>query len=175
MDGGFSNANLGGCPDWNCELIGGHDINDADVVILQSKRNLNRKPNQLFVYYSQESPKNSPMLGDNFFNMTLGFRHDSPAASPYGYTVKLAEKSRIPLNMPIVDEEMIKGKTKSAAWYVSHCGTQSRREIIVQALQKFINVDIYGACGPLKCSKNSDCENGIDKEFVFFFLNCFKK
>uniref|UniRef100_A0AC34QFX3 Fucosyltransferase n=1 Tax=Panagrolaimus sp. JU765 TaxID=591449 RepID=A0AC34QFX3_9BILA len=170
LDGSFNNANLGGCPDWNCELVGGHDISDADVVIMQSKRILNRKPDQLFVYYSQESPKNAPSLGggEPFFNMTLGFRHDSPAASPYGYTVKLAEKSRIPPDVPVVDEAMIKGKTKGAAWYVSHCGTQSRRESLVEALQKHIQVDIYGGCGTMRCSKGSDCENAIDRDYHFY-------
>jgi len=30
----------------------------------------------------------------DFFNLSLGFRHDTAAASPYGYTVKLAPQSR---------------------------------------------------------------------------------
>lgn len=30
----------------------------------------------------------------SFFNMSLGFRHDTPASSPYGYTVRLAPQSR---------------------------------------------------------------------------------
>ncbi|KIH54862.1 hypothetical protein ANCDUO_14989 [Ancylostoma duodenale] len=30
----------------------------------------------------------------DYFNMSLGYRHDTPFSSPYGYTVKLAKKSR---------------------------------------------------------------------------------
>uniref|UniRef100_A0A914PUI8 Uncharacterized protein n=1 Tax=Panagrolaimus davidi TaxID=227884 RepID=A0A914PUI8_9BILA len=52
IDAGFSQANLGGCSDWNCEM-GGGDPETADVIIMQSGRTLERKPNQLFVYYSQ--------------------------------------------------------------------------------------------------------------------------
>lgn len=40
--------------------------------------------------------RNEVLFGDGecMFNMSLGFRHDSPIASPYGYTVKLAGKSK---------------------------------------------------------------------------------
>ncbi|RCN47048.1 hypothetical protein ANCCAN_06879, partial [Ancylostoma caninum] len=51
---------------------------------------------QYLVFYSQESPISRGVVCGRrdkcIYNMSLGFRHDSPIASPYGYTVKLAEK-----------------------------------------------------------------------------------
>lgn len=67
--------------------------------------------------------------------MTLGFRHDSPSASPYGYTVKLAPQSRLPQDEAVVDAAIVNGKSKGASWFVSHCGTQSLRERLVSELQ----------------------------------------
>ena len=37
------------------------------------------------------------------------------------------------------------------AWLASECATQSKREDYVRELQKYIDVDVYGECGPLKC------------------------
>uniref|UniRef100_A0AC34GVC9 Fucosyltransferase n=1 Tax=Panagrolaimus sp. ES5 TaxID=591445 RepID=A0AC34GVC9_9BILA len=168
IDAGFGQENLGGCSDWNCEM--GGDANTADVLIMQSGRSIERKPNQLFVYYSQESPRNSASLAsyNSFYNMTLGFRHDSPAASPYGYTVKFAPESRLPEDQPTVNKSLVYGKTKGASWFVSHCGTQSLREKLVSQLQKYIDVDIYGACGALKCAKGTQCEDSINNDYHFY-------
>uniref|UniRef100_A0A7E4UVR0 Fucosyltransferase n=1 Tax=Panagrellus redivivus TaxID=6233 RepID=A0A7E4UVR0_PANRE len=168
VDTPFNQGNLGGCPDWNCELSSGSDY--GDVVILQSPRPKYpaHKKNTVYVFYSQESTRNSPSLKrTNLFNMTLGYRHDSPAASPYGYTAKLAPQSRKPPHAPVADEALINGKTKGVAWFVSHCNTQSHRETLVKELQKHIQVDIYGSCGPLNCRKGSSCEK-IDTDYHFY-------
>lgn len=66
--------------------------------------------------------------------MSIGFRHDSPVASPYGYTVLLGEKSWRELDQ-VVDKNLINGKSKGAAWFVSHCVTQSKRENLVEKLK----------------------------------------
>ncbi len=48
------------------------------------------------------------------------------------------------------------GKKKLVFWVVSNCHTHSRREDYVKIMQKYIDVDVYGACGPLKCKGNGD-------------------
>lgn len=70
---------------------------------------------------------------ETYFNFTIGFRHDSPTPSPYGYTVKLAN----PRKMEYLNQirKFVLKKTKSIAWFVSHCVTESKREDIVKALQ----------------------------------------
>jgi hypothetical protein len=47
------------------------------------------------------------------------------------------------------------GKKNSIAWFVSNCHTESKSEIYVKELQKYIDVNIYDKFGPLKCNNNS--------------------
>ncbi|PIO64756.1 hypothetical protein TELCIR_13603 [Teladorsagia circumcincta] len=119
-----------------------------------------------------ESPANADfeLPYPDFFNMSLGFRHDTPAASPYGYTIKFAPKSRP--QGELINMSLINGKTKGAAWFVSHCATNSKRELYVKELKaastvnvkESFPVDIYGGCGHLKCARGGACESMLDKE-----------
>ena len=62
-------------------------------------------------------------------------------------------------------------KNKLVAWFVSHCNTSSDRESYVKELQKYIPVDIYGACGPLNCSgkkMNEKCYRMLERDYKFY-------
>ncbi len=48
-----------------------------------------------------------------------------------------------------VPKELPKSR-KLVAWFVGNCKTQSKRELYVKELQKYIDVDVYGNCGPLR-------------------------
>ncbi|EYB89772.1 hypothetical protein Y032_0228g2893 [Ancylostoma ceylanicum] len=167
---GHSQANLGGCPDWNCRLT--HDktkLARADAILFAHvDTTLNRTVNQYFVHFSQESPVNSkaPVPYADFFNMSLGYRHDTTFSSPYGYTVKLARRSH--RTGEIVDKKRLEGKIKGAAWFVSHCDTNSKRESYVKQLQEHFHVDVYGSCGKLKCQRGGACENMLDEQYHFY-------
>lgn len=65
--------------------------------------------------------------------------------------------------------DQLKNRTKKIAWFSSHCPTHSRREDYVAELSKYIQVDIYGKCGPLKCLTRNDkrCEVLLD-EYKFY-------
>ena len=55
---------------------------------------------------------------------------------------------------------IIKNKTKLVAWVVSHCSAGSGRDDYVNELKKYITVDVYGKCSPLKCdNRSSDFDN----------------
>ncbi|KAI1718485.1 glycosyltransferase family 10 (fucosyltransferase) c-term domain-containing protein [Ditylenchus destructor] len=170
----FTQENLRGCPDWNCEISTDRSlIEKADAVFFdRTSFKLKHRPDQYFVHYSQESPVNSMPLRDapkGFFNLSFGFRQDTHGASPYGYTIKLAPNSRRdPSHMEKI-EMQIRTKTKPIAWFVSHCQTSSGREKIVKALENFIPVDAYGLCGPLNCPKGSDCQDLINTDYYFYF------
>ncbi|RXG68587.1 Alpha-(1,3)-fucosyltransferase C, partial [Armadillidium vulgare] len=56
---------------------------------------------------------------------------------------------------------VMKTKNKLVSWIVSHCNASSKRDEYVKELQKFIPVDIYGKCGPLKC----DIKEILDSNF----------
>ncbi|TMS34636.1 hypothetical protein L596_002183 [Steinernema carpocapsae] len=119
IDTGHSEANLQGCPDWNCAFSGSiQDFHRADVVMIRSGeiiRDEKRKPNQYIVFFSQESPVHTfaEAPTNNFFNLSLSYRHDSLGSSPYGYTVKLARESR-QLREPVINDTLIRGKSKAA-------------------------------------------------------------
>ncbi|GMR63141.1 hypothetical protein PMAYCL1PPCAC_33336 [Pristionchus mayeri] len=102
-----------------------------------------------------------------YFNVSLGYRHDTAGASPYGYTVKLAK--RRPLEK-IVNLSRLAGKSKSAAWFVSHCTTtNSRREDLVVKMKKYISVDIYGNClNGMNCPRGAKCEDMLDDDYHFY-------
>ncbi|CAA91285.2 Alpha-(1,3)-fucosyltransferase fut-1 [Caenorhabditis elegans] len=168
---GHSQDNLQGCPDWNCEFTQVRArAPDADAVLIAHMDNdFVPKPNQYVVYFSQESPANSGIQipRPDYINMTLGFRHDTPAGSPYGYTVKLGAKSR--KTGQVVDANLVNGKAKGAAWFVSHCQTNSKREDFVKKLQKHLQIDIYGGCGPMKCARgDSKCDTMLDTDYHFY-------
>ena len=56
-------------------------------------------------------------------------------------------------------------KKKLVAWLVSHCKTQSKREILVKTLKRYIPVDIYGKCGRT-CPGN--CREYLAANYKFY-------
>lgn len=90
----------------------------------------------------QESPANFGMPSGNY-NMSIGFRHDSPTASPYGYTVLLDQKSWRQSDQ-LVNKTLIEGKKLGAVWFVSHCSTNSKRESIVNRLKVSFLHSLHG-------------------------------
>jgi alpha-1,3-fucosyltransferase len=59
---------------------------------------------------------------------------------------------------------------------VSNCGTHSERENFVEELQQFVNVDIYGECGPLKVKADQSQvtpQKSKDFEYPKPFINPF--
>ena len=66
---------------------------------------------------------------------------------------------------------------KLMAWFVGNCDTKSKRELYVKELQKYIDVDIYGKCGPLKCPDNpkvydprmnKECYDMLEQNYKFY-------
>ena len=64
--------------------------------------------------------------------------------------------------------ERLRKKDKLVAWFVSHCTTHSKREDVVKELQKYLEVDIYGACGPKKCADRPKCNEMLANEYKFY-------
>ena len=73
----------------------------------------------------------------------------------------------------LIKERIEAKKTKApVAWMVSNCNTRSRRASYVRELQKYIDIDIYGNCGTLKCGNKRDrqveCYDMIQKNYKFY-------
>lgn len=127
-----------------------------------------RPPNQIWILYMLECPYHTPGLSSvkNLFNWTATYRRDSTIVAPY-------EKFRFlnasqTLRKPL--KNYAKEKTKKVAWFVSNCGAQNRRREYADELSNHIPVDIYGACGPLKCPRPvaDRCFEMLNKDYKFY-------
>ena len=131
-----------------------------------------RSPHQLYVFLTLESAAytGEVKLGewDNFFNLTMTYRHDSDVFLPYGRVVRAKDEQK----------RRIGGKKKKqlAAWLVSNCKTHSGREHLVRELEKYLppdSIHIYGRCGNRSCEGGSlgdrdNCWDMIQDNYKFY-------
>ncbi|XP_066953135.1 alpha-(1,3)-fucosyltransferase C-like [Macrobrachium rosenbergii] len=133
---------------------------------LPSKRSSHTR----YVFWLLESPMHvytNLKRFENVFNWTFTYRLDSDFPSPFGRVYRSRELRPLP-----VDKNYAFGKTKFAAWFVSNCVTKSGRATLVSTLQRWINVDVYGRCGRLKCSRSqgySKCYDTLERDYKFYF------
>ena len=167
-------------PDPGCELT--FDVSQhakADAVVFHASRISITKPpfkkrrGQVWVARGLESPPHwrkgyeSPGWR-GVFNWTMTYRTDSDIFSPVGRLVQL------PTTLPNNYTEIASRKTKSIAWFVSKCDTTykygSQREKYVKELRKYIDVDIFGECGPRKCPKTDmgHCMQMLTTRYRFY-------
>lgn len=166
------------CAHLNCMITFDHSLErnaSAFIFHLPNFRTQNiplgRSPNQLYVLFSLESPANTRQhrIAENFFNLTMSFRRDSDVHFPYGqYDLLENPLSDLELNEMIALK--LENKSKPVAWFVSNCYSKSRREQYVAELQKYIQVDVYGNCGSLRCPCESelDCDRLIERQYYFY-------
>nr|CAD7438979.1 unnamed protein product [Timema bartmani] len=147
-----------------------------------------RKPHQRYVLFLLEPP--GTYLSDlkdlpNFFNWTMTYRYDSDIYRPYGYFRPLNGSSKmvdpretsVQWKQPTMSSDALeeylnlsKKKTKLVAWFVSKCRTQGKREEFVEDLKKYVQVDVYGSCGSMSCSRSrgGDCFQMLDQDYKFY-------
>ncbi|XP_076058653.1 alpha-(1,3)-fucosyltransferase C-like [Oratosquilla oratoria] len=150
-------------------------IQDFDAIIFHfrstEKKDLPtaRSPHQRWVFYETESASyiyQDPAIYNFLFNWTFTYRHDSDIVFRYG-KVKSIQKTRN--NVTSVQDYSL-GKTRLAAWFVSHCSTRSGRERYVMDLKEHIKIDVYGKCGPYQCSRKNQtsCYKMAAKKYKFY-------
>jgi len=176
------------------------DFQIADAVLFrQFPKDLKRpagKPDQIWIFVSLESPMHQKGVPEGItVNWTATYRMDSVLPTPYDmfYTNEQlrammnqssfggkksrnhAEKSRnsgIDRTFNQGEEKLnhAKGKTKLVAWFVSNCRASNARMEYVRELQKYVDVDVYGSCGTLKCSRGDDhwCQRMLTKTYKFY-------
>lgn len=107
------------------------------------------------------------MIAHQLYSMT--YRRDSDAFAPYGITVPKSNASWF--NYRHLDDAM-KSKKRAVAWLVNNCRATSNRQAYVKELQKYIDVDIYGACGPFNCARKAwgiqPCWKEIEAKYFFY-------
>ncbi|KAK6194607.1 hypothetical protein SNE40_000212 [Patella caerulea] len=129
------------------------------------------RSDQVFVLHNHESPHEGWRKRPSFrkvawqheINWTMSYRLDSDIVYPYG----LITKRNLPSNKNYTD--IIKRKTKVAAWMTSHCRTSGKREQYVREIRKYLSVDIWGQCGK-KCPRSSEskCRKVITNDYKFY-------
>ena len=187
-----------GCPVTDCRIVRNYkdlpfDFYDAVVfnmldyeeIDFPEELGLKRRDHQRYVFLTQEAP---PLLWltvssfDGYFNWTMSFTDYSDIKLIYG---KIKPKSSAPREdsevRRLIDEthhwprNYLANKTKSVAWMVSNCYTDSLRETYVEELSKYIDVDIYGKCGNLTCAhkftdwlSHSECYDVLANNYKFY-------
>ncbi|PAV58456.1 hypothetical protein WR25_12388 isoform B [Diploscapter pachys] len=118
-----------------------------------------RNPDQIYVYYTMESPSNSgyPSTPANFFNWTMTFVAESDIQTRYGpHFMKIDDAKALEFEIKdfAVDENRYLKKNSGIFWLVSNCNTDSKREKAVAELAKYIDVKIVGKCADNDVDKN---------------------
>lgn len=62
----------------------------------------------------------------------------------------------------------VRNKTGVVAWIVSNCRSTNERERLAKKLAKYVPVDVYGACGTLKCPEDEDCYAFVARNYLFY-------
>ncbi|TNN07846.1 Glycoprotein 3-alpha-L-fucosyltransferase A isoform 3 [Schistosoma japonicum] len=103
-------------------------------------------------------------------NFTATYTIDSTIVTPYYKYVTFADVELKDSSKRIkLLEDYSVGKTKLVAWFVSNCAGISPRLKYAKELQKYIQVDIYGMCGDLSCSRGySKCFNLLKTDYKFY-------
>lgn len=120
-----------------------------------------------YLTFSWRTPNLDAIDGINI-DYYMTYRRDSDVYVPYGSINKRQTPSR-----HVLDETLFLSKRRDAAWFVSNCKSESKREEYVDDLMKYVNVDIYGKCGRYSCTKRLDadqnyCYQKVEKEYFFY-------
>ncbi|KAJ8047100.1 Glycoprotein 3-alpha-L-fucosyltransferase A [Holothuria leucospilota] len=127
-----------------------------------------RKPNQRWVLFSLETPlrssKNTTVHWTQryqTYHWTATYNANSDIHIPYGrYVTHVNNISKLPQNY-------FRTKQKLVAFMTSNChDTKWPRLRFVHTLKKYVNVDIYGKCGTLKCNESEGCVDLL-KQYKF--------
>ncbi|GAV00600.1 hypothetical protein RvY_11426 [Ramazzottius varieornatus] len=187
------------CPQKHCTMTRNRSVlADSPVVLFHMRETTS--PDQLpvrgntqqrWVFAMKEPPVYSEFDAQSFnglFDWTMTYRPDSDIPWPYGSFYLFSKlKSTLPdyhkiktesqKSQTIPDDGTEPRRQKSVTWIVSRCKSGSKREDFVAELQKYIDVDVYGRCGPLRCTRGNgsdSCQARIkDYHFYLAFENSF--
>ncbi|ESN95993.1 hypothetical protein HELRODRAFT_86301 [Helobdella robusta] len=122
----------------------------------------------LTMLFMLESPMHTMTFRkDQVVNWTATYRTDSTLNAPYERFTPFSNFTKLP-DKP--DRNYAKGKTKKVAWFVSNCVAANGRFKYAEQLAQHINVDIYGSCGQLSCTRHreQECFQMLQKDYKFY-------
>ncbi|ELU13063.1 hypothetical protein CAPTEDRAFT_200121 [Capitella teleta] len=141
---------------------------------------------QKWIFEEHESPMKTwnPVRRENFdalwdqFNITILYTKDA-SIQFYMYSIKCKLRPEDE-NVKLANEDYLRGKERSVLWMVGNCNWTMGRELYVDELMKYIDVDIFGACGDhVVCGNYEDgqtnCIEHLMNKYKYFlsFENSF--
>ncbi len=164
------------CPQSNCELtFGERTFGNADAVVvdvfgsvsssIRKRLKKLRGEDQILVFFSQTPPRyaHRSILKEynGVFNLTVSFLRTSDVRLPIN---KTTSSKKLPIR--------VARKPQRVVWYPNRCVEHnSKLWKYVEALSKYLDVDVYGKCGNVSCSSDSDiaqCISSIEKKYMFY-------
>ena len=145
-------------------------LSTADAIYSESAnvpktRHLKNK-NQVKIVMQLESATNYPIFSnEKNLNWSASYRLDSVLNTPYERFTPFLNITEFPTKP---EQNYAAGKTKMAAWFVSHCEAASGRRNIVRELQKYFQVDIYGNCGKQCLKTDKRCFEQLNTDYKFY-------
>ncbi|XP_066951701.1 4-galactosyl-N-acetylglucosaminide 3-alpha-L-fucosyltransferase FUT5-like [Macrobrachium rosenbergii] len=158
------------------------DTADAILIHLHRTRGPSTFPNrtnfsQRWVWLTDECPYYTFMLAkdknlshyNGYFNWSMSYRVDSDVPVPYGRTIKMTD-AEASLYEKV---DYFNMKPNFTAIMGSNCGGSNKRWHYVRELKKYMDVDVYGGCGTLKCPGHfsRDCKLLNSYKFYLAFEN----
>jgi len=159
------------CPVSSCVISSNRiDGSKADLVVFKdhfTMPSFSRPPEQLWMLYLLECPLHTQNFKQKYvFNWTSTYRRDSTIVAPYERWQYYNE------NVKSLDQgrDFAVNKTKAVAWFVSNCGARNGRLNYAKELSKYIQVDIYGACGSKRCPRvqSNNCFDMLNRDYKFY-------
>jgi len=159
------------CPVSTCVITTNRgEAEESDLILFKdhfSAPTHRRREEQVWLLYLLECPLHTQVFSSNqrsMFNWTATYRSDSTIVAPYE---RWQYHHPSTYSMPL-QKNYAANKTKQVAWFVSNCGARNGRLQYAQELAKYIGVDIYGACGSLRCPRTSRCFSMLDTDYKFY-------
>jgi glycoprotein 3-alpha-L-fucosyltransferase len=159
-----------GCPVSRCSLTDDRSrAADADAILYKDHfipPSVPRPAKQVWIMYFLECPYHTQSIKlPDVINWTATYRRDSDLVAPYERWTYFDPQVR----QKIQNRDYNANKTKKVAWFVSNCGARNGRLAYARELSKYISVDIYGSCGPLKCPRSDKkCFELLDRDYKFY-------
>ena len=196
----FAQIIHGNCPIKNCILtMNKLELNSSDAILFHLVDLHNnyevpkyRNSNQIWIAMTYEPPFILNHTGlqlmalNGIFNRTMSYRKDSDIVVRHGkyhpildgdpkYTFPNYISNWVNSRDDSKVRNYAQGKRRLVSWFASSrsCKSHSGREFYVKQLQEYIDVDIYGSCGPFKCGVQKTLRNPykVEHDDCYFLVS----
>ena len=134
-----------------------------------------RRPDQVWIISNMEPPQH--LWGDlkifnGLFNWTQWYRLDSDIKWLYGGPYTLNEKEQKHAINQFSGRNFFKEKSKEVTGRISNCMDSNRRYTIINEMQQYLDIDMYGfcynnLCGKTRHERDKSCDDVL-KEYKFY-------